>query len=73
MKKSKVLNKMHKIDSKKPLTNKEQLDLVGKRFCLEVLREELKAAIEGEREDMVYIYNLIDKIRKEVEKLENRL
>lgn len=73
MKKSKVLNKMHEIDSKKPLTNKEQLDLVGKRYCLDVLRRELETAIEEEREDMVYIYNLIDKIKKEVKELEERI
>ena len=71
--KSKVLNKMQEIDSKKPLTNKEQLDLVGKRYCLDVLREELEAAIEEEREDMVYIYNLIDKIKEEVRELEERI
>ena len=71
--KSKVLNKMHDIDSKKLLSNKEQLDLVGKRYCLDVLREELEAAIEEEREDMVYIYNLIDKIKEEVKELEERI
>ena len=73
MKKSKVLNKMHEIDSKEPLTNKEQLDLIGKRYCLDVLREELEAAIEEEREDMVYIYNMIDKIKEEVKELEERI